>query len=62
VPVRGINSGGGFQFYTPTAVETNKKYADFKAVTIPEVGHYPMLEKPNEFNEKLRETLKEFAK
>jgi len=62
VPVRGINSGGGFQFYTPTAVETNKKYADFKAVTIDEVGHYPMLEKPKEFNEKLRETLKEFAK
>jgi pimeloyl-ACP methyl ester carboxylesterase len=62
VPVRGINSGGGFQFFVPTAVETNKKYADFKAVTIADVGHYPMLEKPKEFNEKLRETLKEFAK
>jgi pimeloyl-ACP methyl ester carboxylesterase len=61
VPIRGINSGGGFQFFVPTAADTNKKYADFKAVTIPEVGHYPMLEKPKEFNEKLRETLKEFA-
>lgn len=60
-PVRCINSGGGFQFFKPTAIETNKKYADFNAVTIEEVGHYPMLEKPEEFNRKLREVLKEFA-
>jgi pimeloyl-ACP methyl ester carboxylesterase len=60
-PVRCINSAGGFQFFTPTAVETNKKYADFNAVVIEEVGHYPMLEKPGEFNQKLREVLKEFA-
>ena len=53
VPVRCINSAGGFQFFTPTAVDVNKKYADYNAVTIEEVGHYPMLEKPKEFNEKL---------
>ena len=41
-------------------VAANKKYADFNAVTIDAVGHYPMLEKPKEFNEKLREVLKEF--
>jgi hypothetical protein len=34
VPVRCINSAGGYKFFTPTAVETNKKYADFGAVTI----------------------------
>src|SRR5262245_16425259 len=61
VPVRCINSAGGFQFFTPTAVDINKKYADYAAVTIKDVGHYPMLEKPAEFNEKLREVLKEFA-
>jgi sigma-B regulation protein RsbQ len=61
VPVRCINSGGGYPFFTPTAVEINKKYADYNAVIIPEVGHYPMLEKPAEFNQKLREVLKEFA-
>jgi pimeloyl-ACP methyl ester carboxylesterase len=61
VPVRCINSGGGFQFFTATAVEINKKYADFKAVTIESVGHYPMLEKPAEFNQKLRDVLKEFT-
>jgi pimeloyl-ACP methyl ester carboxylesterase len=61
VPVRCINSAGGFQFFTPTSVEVNKKYADYNAVTIADVGHYPMLEKPTEFNQKLREVLKEFA-
>jgi pimeloyl-ACP methyl ester carboxylesterase len=60
-PVRCINSAGGFQFFTPTAVDINKKYADYDAVTIPDVGHYPMLEKPVEFNQKLRDVLKEFA-
>jgi pimeloyl-ACP methyl ester carboxylesterase len=61
VPVRCINSSGGFQFFTPTAIEINRKYADYNAVLIDGVGHYPMLEKPDEFNQKLREVLKEFA-
>jgi pimeloyl-ACP methyl ester carboxylesterase len=61
VPVRCINSAGGYKSFTPTVVETNKKYADFGAVTIDGVGHYPMLEKPDEFNRKLRDVLKEFA-
>jgi len=61
VPVRCINSAGGYQFFTPTSVDVNKKYADFNAVTIADVGHYPMLEKPAEFNEKLKDVLKEFA-
>jgi pimeloyl-ACP methyl ester carboxylesterase len=61
VPVRCINSGGGFKFFTPTAVEINKKYADFNAVIMDGVGHYPMLEQPAEFNRKLRDVLKEFA-
>jgi pimeloyl-ACP methyl ester carboxylesterase len=61
VPVRCINSGGGYPFFNPTAVEVNKKYADFAAVFIDAVGHYPMLEKPDEFNRDLRDTLKEFA-
>lgn len=61
VPVRCVNSSGGFQFFTSTAVKTNKKYADFDAVTIDEVGHYPMLEKPKEFNDKLRGVLAALA-
>lgn len=62
VPVRCINSAGGFQFFRPTDTEINKKYCDFNVVTIPDVGHYPMLEKPAEFNKKLAEVLKEFEK
>jgi pimeloyl-ACP methyl ester carboxylesterase len=61
VPVRCVNSAGGYKLFTPTAVETNKKYADFAAVTIDGVGHYPMLERPDEFNRKLRDVLAEFA-
>lgn len=60
VPVRCINSGGGIQFFLPTDADINQKYADFKAVLIDDVGHFPMLEKPREFNEKLRDVLKEF--
>lgn len=62
VPIRCINSGGGYQFHRPTEVEINKKYGDFNVVTIADVGHYPMLEKPEEFNQKLREILKEVDK
>jgi pimeloyl-ACP methyl ester carboxylesterase len=61
VPVRSINSAGGFAFHTPTAIDTNKKFANYNAVLIEDVGHYPMLERPAEFNQKLRDVLKEFA-
>ena len=60
-PVRCINSAGGYKFFTPTDIATNKKYADYDAVLIDAVGHYPMLERPTEFNQKLREVLKELA-
>lgn len=62
VPIRCINSAGGYAFHRPTETEINKKYADFNVVTIAEVGHYPMLEKPDEFNQKLRDILKEVNK
>ena len=62
VPVRCINSApGGFQFAMPTAADTNRKYADFKAVILEGVGHFPILEKPREFNAKLREVLEELV-
>jgi pimeloyl-ACP methyl ester carboxylesterase len=31
--------------------------ADFDAVVLPHTGHFPMLERPDEFNRKLAETL-----
>ena len=62
VPIRAINSSGGYALFIPTAVDINRKYADFNAVLMDGVGHYPMLEKPDEFNRKLRQVLKEFSK
>jgi pimeloyl-ACP methyl ester carboxylesterase len=62
VPVRCINAAApDVKFAVPTASEVNKKYADFKAVMMEGVGHFPMLERPAEFNRKLREVLQEFA-
>lgn len=46
VPVIAINSDA-----SPTHLENNRKYLkDYDYVTITEVGHYPMLEKTEEFN------------
>ena len=63
VPVRCVNAApGGAQFTMPTNVEVNRKYADFSVVLMEGVGHFPMLERPEEFNDKLREVLKELVK
>ncbi|BAP33412.1 putative carboxylesterase [Chryseobacterium sp. StRB126] len=46
IPVVAINSDA-----SPTNLESNRKYLkDYNYVTITGVGHYPMLEKPEEFN------------
>ena len=50
VPVRAINAAEPYQ----TEVEINRKYGDFGAVLMPDVGHFLMLEKPVEFNRHLR--------
>ncbi len=60
VPVRCINAGTTFDFAIPTNVEANRRYADFDAVMIDEVGHYPQIEAPDEFNRLLLEVLSEF--
>ncbi|HLO79843.1 MAG TPA: alpha/beta hydrolase [Chitinophagaceae bacterium] len=55
VPVRAINSD-----LTPTNIESIRKYlSDFSFVTISGSGHYPMLEKPDEFNFTLDRILRE---
>ena len=46
VPIRAINGD-----LWPTRIEANRKVApDFDAVVMPGTGHYPMLERPDEFN------------
>jgi len=51
VPVRGIGGDGG-------EGEANHRYfADYRYVTMPGCGHYPMLERPDEFTAALRENI-----
>lgn len=54
VPIRCVNSGDAM----PTKTEVNRKYADFDAVIMKDVGHFLMLEQPDNFNEKLIDVLK----
>jgi pimeloyl-ACP methyl ester carboxylesterase len=53
MPVRAINSDS-----TPTNMESNCNYfRDYNYRTITGTGHYPMMEKPEEFNRILKEVL-----
>jgi pimeloyl-ACP methyl ester carboxylesterase len=54
VPIRCVNVAPYWQLAAKTNVETNRKYADFDAVIMDNVGHFVQLEKPAELNEKLR--------
>lgn len=58
VPLRAIN---GDLF--PTDVEGNRKIkADFDAVVMKHMGHYPMLERPTEFNNRVTEIVASLTK
>jgi pimeloyl-ACP methyl ester carboxylesterase len=46
VPIRAINAATP----NPTQIETNRKYADFDAVLMEGVGHYPHMTRPEDFN------------
>jgi pimeloyl-ACP methyl ester carboxylesterase len=53
VPVRAINSS-----VFPTAVEINRKHAPSFEVTVMDgVGHYPQVERPAEFQARLRSVI-----
>ncbi len=57
IPVIAINSDA-----SPTYKENNRQYLkDYDYVTISDVGHYPMLERPEEFNRILDEVLEKLA-
>jgi pimeloyl-ACP methyl ester carboxylesterase len=62
VPIRAINAAAEAPGQMATAVETNRKYADFDAVLIPGVGHFLQLERPAELNARLREVVAELAR
>jgi pimeloyl-ACP methyl ester carboxylesterase len=54
VPVRAINAAPRPPVIPETRTESNQKYADFDAVLLEGVGHYILLEDPDDFNELLR--------
>jgi pimeloyl-ACP methyl ester carboxylesterase len=60
VPIRCINASPRPPYTPVTAVEVNRRYADFDAVLMEDIGHYVQLERPQEFNENLRFVIKDF--
>ena len=59
VPVRAVNAAANPPARPATTIELNCKYGDFDAVFIDGVGHFPQLERPEEFNSQLRAVLAE---
>jgi pimeloyl-ACP methyl ester carboxylesterase len=57
VPVRCINAAPAGSGGVATAVDVNRRYADFGAVMLEGGSHFPMLEHPAELNAKLRKLL-----
>jgi pimeloyl-ACP methyl ester carboxylesterase len=55
VPIRAINAAGP----NPTAIERNRKYADFDAVLMDDVGHYLHMTRPEKFNPLLLDAIAE---
>ena len=59
VPVRAVNAAPRPDGGIPTAMDINRKYTDFDAVTMEGVGHFIQLEQPEEFNKYLRRWIEE---
>jgi pimeloyl-ACP methyl ester carboxylesterase len=55
VPIRAINAAAPM----PTRIESNRKYADFDAVLMENVGHYPHMTRPEQFNPLLLEAVED---
>ena len=53
VSIRAVNAATP----NPTQIETNRRYADFDAVLMNDVGHYLHMTRPDAFNELLLETI-----
>jgi pimeloyl-ACP methyl ester carboxylesterase len=62
VPIRCVNAAPAGPFAPKTNIEGNRKFADFDAVIMEDVGHFLQLEKPAEFNAKLRGVLATWKK
>jgi pimeloyl-ACP methyl ester carboxylesterase len=61
VPIRNINAAPFRPDSPKTNVAANRKYGDFEAIEMTGVGHFPMLEKPEEFNRNLQISIDEIV-
>ncbi len=59
VPVRAIQSGPPVS--PPTRIGVNRRHGSYDASFMDGVGHYPMLERPGEFNRRLEAAVAELA-
>lgn len=57
VPIRAINAAEP----NPTRIEANRNYADFDAVLMEGVGHYPHMSRPDAFNPLLLNAIRDLA-
>jgi pimeloyl-ACP methyl ester carboxylesterase len=55
VPIRAVNAAAP----NPTAVETNRKYADFDVELLENVGHYLHMTRPEQFNPLLLDAIED---
>ena len=58
VPIRAVNAAAGG---IPTRIESNRQYADYDAVLMDGVGHYPHMTRPAEFNPHMMRWVDELA-
>jgi pimeloyl-ACP methyl ester carboxylesterase len=62
VPVRAINAEANPPMRPATTIELSRKYGDFDAVFIEDVGDFLQLERPAQFNTHLRNVLAELER
>jgi pimeloyl-ACP methyl ester carboxylesterase len=55
VPIRAVNAAAP----NPTKVDTNRKYADFDVELMENVGHYPHMTRPEQFNPLLLDAIED---
>lgn len=62
VPVRCVNAVPYNDKGMNTEVGINRKYGDYDVILMEGTGHYPMLEKPEEFTKRLKEAVNKIKK
>jgi pimeloyl-ACP methyl ester carboxylesterase len=59
VPIRCVNAVPYNEMSYKTEVDINRKYGDYEVILMKNVGHFPMLERPEEFTELLKKAIRQ---